>query len=133
MKKKLLHHFGIEKVGLIKQIQTKVKKFFKPESKDIIFKGNVIKIERAPEPSDILYTNCEKMYSLKRILFIYMVTLLIIVVSFGIISGLDYLQEYIETNDITDDSNLLTFINICMSAGLLIVNKFLWFALFYLL
>ena len=44
MKKKLLMHYGIEKVGLFKQLQTKIKKIFKPESKDIIFKGNVIKI-----------------------------------------------------------------------------------------
>ena len=58
MKKRLLQHFGIEKMSILKQVQTKIKKIFNPESKDIIFKGNVIKIERAPEPSDILWTNC---------------------------------------------------------------------------
>ena len=90
MKKRLLQHFGIEKVSLIKQIQTKIKKFFNPESKDIIFKGNVIKIERAPEPSDILWINCEKTFSFKRICIIYFATLLIIAVSFAIIIALDY-------------------------------------------
>ena len=58
---------------------------------------------------------------------------MIIVVSFGMISGLDYAQDYVENNQVTDDSDLLTFLNILMSAGLLIVNRFLWFALFYLL
>ena len=30
MKKKLLHHFGVEKIGLVKQIQSKIKNFFNP-------------------------------------------------------------------------------------------------------
>ena len=58
MKQKLLNHFGIEKMGIIKQIQNRIKKIFKPEHKDVMFKGKVIKIERAPEPSDILWQNC---------------------------------------------------------------------------
>lgn len=58
MKKKLLNHFGIEKMGLFKRIQSHIKNFFNPERKDILFQGKVIRIERAPEPSDILWQNC---------------------------------------------------------------------------
>lgn len=131
-KQQLLEYFGIEKVGIVKQIQSKIKNLFNPESKNIVFKGNVIKIERAPEPSDVLWQNCEKTYSLKRILLIYTVTFLIIAVSFGIITGLEFVQNFIADDDSYNNEDK-TLINYATSFGLLIINKVLWFSLFYLL
>ena len=64
---------------------------------------------------------------------IYTVTLVIVLVSFGILVGLDFLQDYVKRHPDKYDESDLTIINIAMSAGLLIVNKFLWFSLFYLL
>ena len=51
----MLRHFGKEKIGLIKEIQERAKKMFFPESKAIVFHGKVLRMERAPEPSDILW------------------------------------------------------------------------------
>ena len=71
---------------------------------------------------------------MSRILLIYLLTFVIIVVSFGLITLLDYIQENIATaknGDINDSS--ITVINIVISVGLQVVNKFLWWALFFIL
>lgn len=52
-------------------------------------------IERAPEPSDIIWLNCEKQSSTLRMLVIYLITLGIIIVSFGLLLGLQFLNYYI--------------------------------------
>lgn len=94
MMKLLLKHFGIEKVGVIKRLQALIKKLFDSSSRNILFKGKVLRIERAPEPSDIMWKNCEKKFSLARLMVIYGVTFFIILFSFGLMTGLKYLQAY---------------------------------------
>lgn len=139
MRHQLLENFGIEKVSLLKQLQEKFKDIFRGGERGIIFKGNFIEIERAPEPSDLLWENCEKTYSLKRKLIIYSVTFVIVLVSFAIQMGLEYLQNLIKSNpdafltDTESQAETLTTINIAMSVGILLVNRFLWFSLYYLL
>lgn len=76
-----------------------------------------------------------------RILLIYLLTFVIIIISFGIITLLTYVQENVvsttqpsstgQGDGIND--NTITVINIAISVGLQIVNKFLWFALFFIL
>lgn len=44
----MLENYGIAKVSLLKKIQSQIKNFFRGSTRDIIFKGNVIQIERAP-------------------------------------------------------------------------------------
>ena len=57
-RKQLLKHFGNSRIGVFMRIQMRIKKFFSKGGKDLIFKGSVLRIERAPEPSDIIWTNC---------------------------------------------------------------------------
>ena len=68
---------------------------------------------------------------------IYGITFLIILISFGIIVGLEYVQNYVVNNNastsLATDSNLITVINIITSLVLQVINKVLWFVLFYLL
>ena len=55
-----------------------------------------------------------------------------VTISFGMLVGLEFLQNRLKRGKY-DNENILTVINIAMSVSLLIVNKILWFALFYLL
>lgn len=69
-----------------------------------------------------------------RILGIYSATFLIILTSFGIILGLGYAQNEVKKDTNTSiDSIIITVINLAISIFINIVNKILWFALFYLL
>ena len=112
----------------------KIKKFFGFGGKDLIFKGRVLDIVRAPEPSDILWQNCEKDFQLRRHILIFFAMFCIVAVSFGILLGLNYLQQLVKRNpDKFESEDSLTIINIASSAGLLIINQVLWFSLYYLL
>lgn len=69
-----------------------------------------------------------------RILGIYGATFLIILTSFGIILGLGYAQNEVKKDTNTSkDGVIITIINLAISIFINIVNKILWFALFYLL
>ena len=57
-----------------------------------MFKGGIPDITRAPEPSDILWQNCEKSFSYMRIIGIFFATFVIIMISLGLIAGLTALQ-----------------------------------------
>jgi hypothetical protein len=66
-------------------------------------------------------------------------TFAIIILSFGIITVLMFVQDYLsksraQKNDIDQiDDTTITILNIIISIGLQIVNRFLWIALFYIL
>ena len=92
-RKELLRHYGNSKIGVITKLQMRIKKLFMEGGKDLIFKGKVLRIERAPEPSDLLWTNCEKIYQFRRMFVIYSVTFLMVLISFGVMVGLQYLQS----------------------------------------
>lgn len=64
-----------------------IKNLFTPK-KQVLFKDKILKIERAPEPSDIIWENCYKSESMMRELAIIGITFLIILISFTIIIGL---------------------------------------------
>lgn len=69
-----------------------------------------------------------------RILGIYGATFMIILTSFGIILGLGYAQNEVKKDTNTSkDGIIITIINLAISIFINIVNKILWFALFYLL
>ena len=102
--RELLRHFGKKKIGLVKKIQMRIKKLFGFGGRDLVFKGNILDLERAPEPSDILWKNCEQSFKLSRIVAIYSVTVLIILVSFGMIIGLEFLQNYVKKNSTKFDN-----------------------------
>lgn len=97
-RKLILKHFGKQKVGIVKKIQMRIKKMFGFGGKDLIFKGKVLSIERAPKPSDILWTNCEKNFQFRRVFFIFVSTFLIVIASFAMLVGLEYLQIYVKNH-----------------------------------
>lgn len=53
--KLIVEYFGSEKVGMIKQIKTSIKKCLKIVDNNLLFKGEQLKIVRAPQPSDMLW------------------------------------------------------------------------------
>ena len=134
-----LRHFGNEKIGILKEVQEKIKSYFKKPSKTVMFRGKVLKITRAPEPSDLIYKNCEKKSSISRFFLIWFMTFVIIIFSFGVITVLMFVQDYLskaraQKNDSDNiDDTTITILNIIISIGLQIVNRFLWIALFYIL
>lgn len=75
----------ISEISFFFRIYNKFKKWIGLKFKGIIFKGNVIQIERAPEPTDINWENCgyttkEKIHN--RINSFLMTAVLLIVVFF---------------------------------------------------
>jgi hypothetical protein len=58
-----------------------------------MFRGRVLKIERAPEPSDLMYNNCEQQFKFSRLVLIYTLTLGIIAGSFLVLTLLTVAQE----------------------------------------
>jgi|JI6StandDraft_1071083.scaffolds.fasta_scaffold17327_7 hypothetical protein len=70
-----------------------------------------------------------------RLVVIWAVTFLIILVSLGIVVGLEYAQVNISQNPIWQENGttIVTVFNYVISISLMIVNKLLWVVLFYLL
>lgn len=83
-------------MGIWAQFLLSVKNCLRGADRSTLFYGNVLKIEKAPEPSDILWLNCEQPESSTRRFGLFMVTILIIVLSFGAIFGLTYLKSDIQ-------------------------------------
>lgn len=55
----MLKYYGKERIGLLTQLQELVKAFFSNKAESsLMFKGRYLQIQRAPEPSDILWKNC---------------------------------------------------------------------------
>jgi hypothetical protein len=48
------------------------------------------------------------------------------------ITGLKYLQYYLQSQ-VATSSAISTVLNLAISVGMLIINKILWFSLYYLL
>lgn len=122
-----MKYFGAEKMGILKQLQLRIKDCFTPNDQSVLFKKKVLRIERAPEPSDILWTNCEQPESLFRKLGIFGVSCFLMLVSFAIIFGLEMLKIYIKRNPslITVDI-MTTVINYATSLALQIINSVFW-------
>jgi len=56
--KAVIERYGKDKIGFLKRIQYKLLKCCFPKAKNIVFHGKVLVIERAPEPSDLIWLNC---------------------------------------------------------------------------
>ncbi len=130
----LLNKFGSAKISILKEIKDRLTDLCIESGNSVLFKGKSLKIQRAPEPSDILWENCEKKYSICRKLLIYFTTFLIILISFGVITGLEFVQiRYNERDDAEEDDNVARVLNILVVVALQAVNQILWVVLFYLL
>ena len=46
--RELLKHYGKKKIGLVTKMQMRIKKLFGFGGRDLVFKGNILDIERAP-------------------------------------------------------------------------------------
>ena len=98
-----------------------------------MFKGEIPDIIRAPEPSDILWENCEKEFSFCRITGIYIITFVVIMISLGIIAGVQAIQFQLTQATSTQPSTIANVLNILASVVLTIVNAILWMLLKWLL
>lgn len=99
----------------------------------VMFKGRIPNITRAPEPSDVLWENCEKSFSYLRIFCIFLATFAIICVSLGIITGLQALQFALRDCSTTEVSQAAFILRILTSIVLVIINAVLWILLKFLL
>lgn len=80
-----------------------------------------------------MWQNCEKVYSLSRIVMIWSVTLTIILLSFALVVGLDYLQVRFSADPAFSRSQVLEIINYAISVVLIVINRLLWVALLFLI
>jgi hypothetical protein len=130
-------------LSLFKQLKEKLLDKCFGNSDSIVFKGSIPEIIRAPEPTDIIWENCEQKESLMRMLAIYIVTFILILVSLGIMVGLEFGQSSLKTSTpstttattaSTDSSeSLSTIVNILVSLSLQVINAALWTLLSLLL
>ena len=98
-----------------------------------MFKGKIPEIVRAPEPSDINWENCEKEFSFLRIIGIFAVTFIVIMVSIGIMAGVQAGQVALGNSSTSQPSMLLTILNAIASVVLVVINAVLWVVLTFLL
>lgn len=86
----------------------------------ILFKGKRLVIKRAPEPSDIMWNNCEKNVSVFRSIMIWLSVLMVLYVGYAIIS-------YSQTLPFVRLS-----VGIVASAILQLFNRLIWLILSFL-
>jgi len=56
---KFLKRYGTKEMGIVEQLKIRFKRCFtKEEITKLELKGNLLRVERAPEPEDILWENC---------------------------------------------------------------------------
>ncbi len=82
-----------------------------------VFKGNSIRITRAPEPSDINWLNCELKNSYKRIAFVWLIAFCIICISFGFLTLIRFLRS---------SFSVLQSLSILVSISLQAFNRIIW-------
>ena len=88
-----------------------------PHKDSLLFKGSSIKISRAPEPSDILWSNCEKKFSFKRLILVWLMTFLMISISFGALVLIGFLRKTFPA---------LNSLSILISISLQLFNRIIW-------
>ena len=96
----------------------------KNKKENYLFKRN-IGFHRAPEPEDILFENLEyanSIYRLVRIIFVYLVSIILIIICFLIVTCLNYLQKCIDEkkNYHIIKSNIISLL---ISCCILIINS----------
>lgn len=99
--------------------------------KNRLQKAVTLKVELAPEPSDIIWENLE--YSTKdrvlRKLYSYFISILLIIISFSIVVGLNYLQVNIsiikKKNYKTENNSINYGISSGISLSISVINYFI--------
>lgn len=149
-KRQFLEAYGKQAVTLFKRLKEKLLDKCLSDHNTIIFKGSIPEIVRAPEPSDVIWENCEKKESLCRMLLIYFITFVFIMISLGIMVALEYGQSVLAPpidamNNSTingtstpatatsSGESISTLVNIIVSIVMQIVNALLWVSLSVLL
>lgn len=92
-------------------------KIFKNSEDSYIFKGNNIRITRAPEPSDINWSNCQKKNSYKRIALVWLIALIMVGISFGFLTLIRFLRTTF---------TVLESLSILVSISLQAFNRIIW-------
>lgn len=92
-------------------------KIFSSEEDSYVFKGNNIRITRAPQPSDINWLNCQKKNSYKRIALVWFIALLMVAISFGFLTVIRILRNTF---------SVLQSISIIVSISLQAFNRIIW-------
>ena len=90
-----------------------------------VLMGN-IGFQRAPEPEDILFENLEytnSIYKFLRIIFVYFLSIILIVICFSLVTSLNYLQKYID--GIQKEYHIIksNIISISISCCIFIINS----------
>ncbi|CAD8171332.1 unnamed protein product [Paramecium pentaurelia] len=104
--------------------------FGKKLNKGFYFKDKLIQITRAPEPDDVFWENCgyNLKYKIKQRTISWFITLVLLITSFFILFGLDYVQ-----NNYLKDQNinyvLLTIISLIISFIISIINAMIYFSI----
>jgi hypothetical protein len=82
-----------------------------------VFKGNTVRITRAPEPSDINWLNCEKKNSFKLIALVWLIAFTMVCTSFGFLTFIRYLRQQFQ---------VLSSLSILVSISLQAFNRIIW-------
>jgi hypothetical protein len=97
---------------------------FGNEESSELFKGNQLRIIRAPEPSDIHWSNCEKDFSYYRVILVWLITFGIVGVSFGVLLLIKELKSIFQ---------FLNNLSIFISISLQLFNRLIWIVLIKLI
>ncbi len=97
---------------------------------NLLFKGNVLTIKRAPEPDDVLWENLGVKWDvkLKKRLMTNLATLSILTMSFVIILIISYFQAFLQKNA-TLEGLSLTAVNSCGACLIVLINYCLNFSI----
>ncbi|CAD8085698.1 unnamed protein product [Paramecium sonneborni] len=107
-----------------------LKIFGKTLDKGFYFKYNLIQITRAPEPDDVFWENCgyNLKYKIKQRIISWIITSVLLISSFFILFGLDYVQNnYLKEQNI--NYVLLTIISLIISFIISIINAMIYYSI----
>ena len=112
-----LYHFGRHRRTILKDIIEQLRNYLFTVTNSLLFKGNNIRISKAPEPSDILWTNCEKQSTHKNTIIVWLLTFLLNGLSFGV---LELVREIRRNNPSLEWLSLVSIILINL------FNRLIW-------
>ncbi len=95
---------------------------FSAKARENLRKKIKLRVERAPEPQDIIWENLQYtgMERVKRTCYVYFISILLTGVSFGIVFGLNYLQS--STRTVLDNIYLRYGLSIVISVIISVIN-----------
>ncbi len=91
--------------------------------------GKIPNITRAPEPSDIVWENCENQFSLLRFIGIVVGAALVILIGCSIIIGLEAAKLTLTEESKGTKSTTTSLLSILTAVVLVAVNAILWIVL----